>query len=130
MRRHEVQGIAIPAMDISKLGVADADGILQYGCKHRLKIAGRAADNLEHLRRGSLLLQRLGEVGGPLAQFVEQPRILDGDDSLGSEIRNEEYLFVSKGTDFLAKQSEYTDQVIFPQHWHKQTGSYPGLFDR
>ena len=57
MRRDEVQGIAIPAIDISKLGVADADGFLQHGCKHRLKIAGRAADDLEHLRRRCLLLQ-------------------------------------------------------------------------
>ena len=56
VRRDEVQGVAVPAVDISKLGVADADRILQHGCKHRLKIAGRAADNLEHLRGGGLLL--------------------------------------------------------------------------
>ena len=37
MRRHEVQGVAIPAVDISKLGVADADCILQHGCKHGLQ---------------------------------------------------------------------------------------------
>ena len=42
MRRHEVQGVAIPAIDISKLGVADADGILQHGFKDRLKIAGES----------------------------------------------------------------------------------------
>ena len=40
MRRHEVQGVAIPAMDISKLRVAEADGVLQHGLEHRLKIAG------------------------------------------------------------------------------------------
>ena len=49
MRRHEVEGVAIPAIDVSELGVADANGFLQHGCKHRLKIAGRAADDLEHL---------------------------------------------------------------------------------
>ena len=62
MCRNEVQGIAVPAIDISEVGVADANGFLQHGRKHRLKIAGRAADDLEHLRRGRLLLQRLGEV--------------------------------------------------------------------
>ena len=51
VRRYEVQGVAIPAKDIAKLGVADACGILQHSCKHRLKIAGRAADDLKHLRR-------------------------------------------------------------------------------
>ena len=28
----------------------------------------------------------LGEVGGALAQFVQQPRVLDGDDGLGGEV--------------------------------------------
>ena len=63
MRRDEMQGVTLPAIDIAKLGVADANGILQHGCKHRLKIAGGAADDLQHLRRGCLLLQRFGEVG-------------------------------------------------------------------
>ena len=53
----EVQGVAVPTVDISELGVADADRILQHGRKHWLKIAGRAADDLKHLRRGRLLLQ-------------------------------------------------------------------------
>ena len=57
-----MQAIAVPAVDASKLGVADADCILQHGLKHRRKIAGRAADNLEHLRRRRLLLQRLGKL--------------------------------------------------------------------
>ena len=43
-------------IDIAELGIADANGILQHGRKHWLKIAGRAADNLEHLRRSRLLL--------------------------------------------------------------------------
>ena len=33
MRRNDVHGLAVPTMDISKLGVADADGILKHGCK-------------------------------------------------------------------------------------------------
>ena len=66
MRRNEVEDVPIPAVDISKLGVADAYSFLQHGCKHRLKIAGRAADDLEHLRRRGLLLQRLGKLGGAL----------------------------------------------------------------
>ena len=56
MRRNKVQGLAIPAIDISKFSVADAYRILQHGRKHRLKIAGRAADNLKHLRGSGLLL--------------------------------------------------------------------------
>ena len=56
MGRDEVQGVAVPAKDTSELGVADTNGFLQHGRKHRLKIAGRAADDLKYLRSGRLLL--------------------------------------------------------------------------
>jgi hypothetical protein len=42
MRCKDVQTLAVPTMDISKRGVADADRILQHAFEHRLKIAGRA----------------------------------------------------------------------------------------
>ena len=38
MRRKEVHGVAVPAVDVSKFGVADADRLLQHGCKHRARI--------------------------------------------------------------------------------------------
>ena len=66
VRRDEVKGVAIPAKDIAKLCVADADSVLQHGRKYRLKIARRATDDLKHLRRRRLLLQRFGEVVGAL----------------------------------------------------------------
>ena len=40
---------------------------------------------LQHFRRRRLLLQRLSQIVSALAQFVEQPRVLDGDDGLGGE---------------------------------------------
>ena len=80
-----MQALAIQAVDISKLGVADADGFLQHGCEHRLKIAGRAADNLEHFRRGSLLFQRFAQLPRALLLRLEQARVLDRDDRLVSE---------------------------------------------
>ena len=46
VRRNEVPGLAVPAVDVSKLGVTDAGSLFQHGREHRLKIAGRAADNL------------------------------------------------------------------------------------
>ena len=52
----ELEALAVPAVDIPKLSVTDADGFLQHGGKHWLKIAGRAADDLEHLRCSGLLL--------------------------------------------------------------------------
>src|SRR5262249_11787414 len=72
MRRDKGPGVAIPTIDISESGVADPYGILQHGFKYGLNITGSAADNLEHLRRRRLLLQRFGQVGGSLAQLVSQ----------------------------------------------------------
>ena len=60
-------------------------GILQHGLEHRLQIARRAGDDLQHLAGRGLLLQRLGQIVGALAQLVEQPRVLDGDHGLGGE---------------------------------------------
>src|SRR5580704_12273523 len=59
--------------------------------EHLLQIECRAADNLENVGCGRLLLQRLSE-------FVEQPRVLDGDDGLGREVLDEFDLLVSEGT--------------------------------
>ena len=42
MRRDEVEGIAFPTKDISKLCVADAHSIVEHGLEYRLKIARRA----------------------------------------------------------------------------------------
>ena len=49
MRRDQVQGVAIPTVDISELRIAKTNGVLQHGLKYRLRIAGRTADNPEHL---------------------------------------------------------------------------------
>ena len=82
MRRNEVQRVAVPAIDISKLGVADANGILQHGLEHWLKIAGRAANYPKHLRGGGLLLQRLPKLARALLLRFEQAHILNGDHRL------------------------------------------------
>ena len=46
------------------------------------QVEGRAADHLEHVGGGGLLLQQL-------AQFAEQPRVLDGDHGLVGEVVDE-----------------------------------------
>ena len=52
----------------------------------RHQLAGRTADDLEHLGGRGLLLQRFAQIVGALAQLLEQPRVLDGDDGLGGKI--------------------------------------------
>ena len=59
MRRKQVQGLAVPAVDIAKRGIADANRILQHCRKHWLKFAGRTTNNLEHVRGCGLSANRL-----------------------------------------------------------------------
>src|SRR5580704_5747709 len=92
----EVQGITVPAVNSPEGGIADTRGFFQHGVKYGLQIAWKAADDLEHIRGCRLLFQRRRQVSGALAQFVEQPRVLDGDDRLGGEGLNQLDLLLSK----------------------------------
>ena len=57
------------------VGIAKPGRRFNERLEHRLQIEGRAADDLEHVGGRGLLLERL-------PQLVEQPRVLDGNDSL------------------------------------------------
>ena len=63
MGRNEVQSLVVPAIDVSKFGVAKAHSFLQHGLENRLKVARSATDDLEHFGGGSLSLQRVREIG-------------------------------------------------------------------
>ncbi len=95
---NKVQGIAVPAEDVSKVGLTDANGLLQHRGEHWFQITWRAADDLEDFRRGRPFLKGR-------TQFVEQPRVLDSDDGLGGEVLNQIDLLVCEGADFLALQA-------------------------
>jgi len=64
MGRDKDKVVFLPTIDISDPGIADANGILQHGLKHRLKIAGRTAYNVEHFRRSRLLLPSFVKFAG------------------------------------------------------------------
>ena len=116
MRCHEVQGVAIPAMDISKLGVAEADGVLQHGLEHRLKIARGTADNMEHLRHCRLLLQGFREFARALLLGLEQPHVLDRDHGLIGEGGNQRDLFAGEGPNFAHDQHNDPEEFAPSQH--------------
>ena len=57
------------------------------------------------------------------AQLVEQPRVLDGDDGLGGEVRDQLDLLVSERPDLLAVDADDADQAIVLEHRHDQDRS-------
>ena len=95
VHRGYTKGITFVQQKIAKLGLADARGVLQHRLEHRLQFARRARDDLQHVGGRGLLLQRL-------AQLVEQPRVLDRDDGLGGEVRDQLDLLVGERPDLLA----------------------------
>src|SRR5262249_5600699 len=72
--------LIVRTRNVSYVGFAKSDRRVDQRVEHGRQIEGRPADRLEHV--GGLLLERL-------AQLVQQPRILDGNDGLLREIAHE-----------------------------------------
>ncbi len=112
----------------TSIGRTQARRRLDQGIEHRLQIEGRAADDLEHVGGGGLLLQRLGEVVGALPQLVEQARVLDGDDSLGGKVLDQIDLLVGECANLLAVDGDGADQFTLIEHRNQEVCSSTGAF--
>src|SRR5262249_30083822 len=86
------------------VGVAKPGSRFHKGVEHGLQIEGRAADDLEYVGGGGLLLQRL-------AQFVEQAGVLNGNDRLCGEILDQLDLLVGEGAHLLAEDIDGADKL-------------------
>ena len=64
------------------VGIAEPCGRFDERLQHRLQIEGRAADDLEHVGGGGLLLQRFAQDLGARLHLVEQAHVLDRDHGL------------------------------------------------
>ena len=103
-----MQQVTLETKQRAELRFGKADCRFEERFEHRLEFKCRAADDLEHVGGGGLLLQRF-------TQLVEQPRILDGDDGLIGEGLNELQLFVGKGTGFRSENDDRTDRLSIPK---------------
>jgi hypothetical protein len=66
---HSAPRAILESIQPPKTGLADTDGILQHGLKNSLKLAGRGADDAQHLGRGFLSLERFVTLAGPLVKL-------------------------------------------------------------
>ena len=64
----EAKELAMAQVQVAEMGVTQPHRIGQQDVEHRLKLAGRSADDLQHLGGGGLPLQSLGKV---LTRFGE-----------------------------------------------------------
>ena len=65
------------------------------------------------------------EIVGALAQFVEQPRVLDGDHGLRGEVRHQCDLLVGKRPDLLAVDDEGAHKIAVLAHGHGEQRARP-----
>ena len=91
---------------------------------------GELLMTFKHLGGRGLLLERLGEVAGALAQLVEQPGILDGDDGLLGEIGHQLDLLVGERPDLLAVDRDRSDELTLLDHRHRNMRSRAGKLGR
>ncbi len=123
--RDGLEDIAPQAGDHRLVRPAKSSGELDQRIEHRLEIERRAADHLEHLGGGGLLLQRVGEVVGALVQCAEQPRILDRDHRLRGEAGDQRDLPLGERAHLLAENADCADQLAVPDHRHRQQRADP-----
>ena len=65
-----VLSFPLPQVKHAELRLADARRVRKHRLEHRLQFGGGAADDLQHLGGGGLLLQRLGESLPGLSEFA------------------------------------------------------------
>ena len=90
----------------TEICLAEPGGSGQNCLKHWIDIPGRAADDLQDLRCGGLLPQRLGEVGGLRLHLIEQPHVFDRDYGLIGEGLDQFDLAFCKWPHHLPRQRE------------------------
>src|SRR6516164_3679639 len=91
----------------------------------------RGAQLMAHIRQElRLVLARLFKLPTLFLDFVKEPRILNGDDRLGGEVRDQRYLFVGKWPNLLAIDVEGANDRAFLQHWHGDQRMYTSSFHR
>ena len=86
---------------------------LDQSVEDGLEVEGRAADDLEHIGGGGLLLQRF-------AQLLEQSCILDSDDGLIGKIGDQLDLLVGERADLPAVDENGADELVLHEHRHTQ----------
>ena len=75
----KVVACAIGSPNVGNICLTKSCRQLDQRDEHRRQIKRRAADHLEHIGGGGLLLERFGQITRPLLHLLKQPRVLDGD---------------------------------------------------
>ena len=128
MVRSNPKMLAGPQQDHGVIRIAKSHGRPHNGVQYWLHVGRRPAYDTQDFARCDLLFQRFTQVIGALAQFVEQPRVLDGDHGLGGKTRQQVDLSFAERTNFLTIDRDHADQLIVLEHRHRDEAAHAGQF--
>ncbi len=92
---HDSQNIAVAKQQRAEVRLTKPRRALKHGVKHWRQISGRRGNDAQYIGRRRLLFEGFAQLG-------KQPRVLNGDDGLIGEARDQRDLLVSKRPHFLA----------------------------
>src|SRR5262245_39702454 len=104
------------------VGAAQVASRFNERLQYRLEIEGRAADDLEHIGGGGLLLQRFAQLVRARLHLVEQPHVLDRDHRLVGEGVDQLYFLVTERPHGGAGQDDHADRRSFAQQRYPKRG--------
>src|SRR4030081_1959618 len=99
----------------TEVGIAEPRGAFRDGLQDRLQVKSRAADDLQDLAYGRLLLERL-------LCLVEEPHIFDGDDGLIRERLEKLDLIRRERLHFHAAERDASYPYAMPKKRHRERG--------
>src|SRR5215470_4612330 len=105
--------ITLMHRDSALIGRAKPGSRFDERVEHHLEVESRAADDLEHVGGGCLLLKGL-------AQLVEQPCVLDGDDGLCGKVFCQLDLLVCERSNFLTVDNHRADWFVVLKQWNAE----------
>ena len=96
---------------------AEPRGGVRNLVEDRLQFRLRLADDIQHLGRRRLALQRLRKVRVRSLQRPELANVLDGDGGLGGEGLHQIYMVLGERPYLAAIEREYADRLGFGDQW-------------
>ncbi len=121
--RHLVITLALFAIDGGHVGLAQPSRRFHQRVEHGLQIEGRAADDLQHVGGGGLLLQRLGQLLRARLHLIEQAYISDRDHRLIGKSLEQRDLALGERSGIGATNCNRANRIAFVKQRYRYNAS-------
>ena len=109
--------VFFPESQIHIVNSTNAGGAFDDSVQNRLNVRRRPADDPQHLSRCRLMFQGLAQFRIALLNFLEQPDVLDGDDSLSGKGLKQFDLLLGERSYLRSANEDGSDRSPLPKQW-------------